>query len=229
MFKKLGAPCPNVDFDEVQQQFYATPEVLERSFKLTHWETINSKCIKELNAVLYCMYTKFNQPQFTHYEAYDKTSQLLDVTVSFNCEPDSDNLVFTLSGIFVRPCFMGQGMFIIWTYQLLCLAWHLRYMDKIVVYSCTPTTANILLLKFGGEVFVYLTTGKDINKKPNCILYDLDDMKEKFTTETLGIANKIKRAHNWLITLREEAFPTLDQLNYPKWVHDSFKHRPAPT
>ena len=122
MFKKLGTPCPDVDFDEVQEEFYATPEVLERSFKLTHGETINSKCIKELNAMLYCMYTKFNQPQFTHYEAYDKTSQLLDVTVSFNREPDSDNLVFTLSGMFVCPCFMGQGMFIIWMYQLLCLA-----------------------------------------------------------------------------------------------------------
>ena len=96
-----------------------------------------------------------------------------------------------------------------------------------MVDSCTPTTANILQRKFGGEEFVYLT--KDINKKPNCILYDLDDMKEKFTAETLGIANKIKSVHNGLITLREEAFPTSDQLNDPKWVHDSFKRRPAPT
>jgi hypothetical protein len=216
-----------VDFDEVQQQFYATPEVLERSFKLTHWETINSKCIKELNAVLYCMYTKFNQSKLAHYTAYNKTSQLLDVIMSFDYESFNDEHILTLHEIFVRPCFMGQGMLTIWMYQLLSLAWHLGYVDKIVADQCTPTTANILLHKFGGEQFVYLD--KDINKKPNCTLYDLDKMKEKFTAETLGIASKIKSERDGLITLREEAFPTSEQLNDPQWVHDSFmKRRPAP-
>ena len=229
-FKTLRAPVPDVEFDEVQREFFATPEVLEKRFQDIHGKTINSRCIKELNAVLYLMYTQFNKPELAHYTSYDKTTQLLEFTVSFDYESFNDEHVLTLHEIFVRPCFMGQGMLTIWMYQLLSLACHLGYVDKIVVESCTPTTANILLHKFGGEEFVFLD--KDINKKPNCTLYDLDKMKKRFTAETLGIASKIKSEHDGLITLREEAFPTSEQLNDPPWVHDSFMKRrlaPAPT
>ena len=230
VFAPLAAPVPDVDFDEVQQEFFATPEVLEKRFQDIHGKTINSRCIKELNAVLYLMYTQFNKPELAHYTSYDKTTQLLEFTVSFDYESFNDEHVLTLHEIFVRPCFMGQGMLTIWMYQLLSLACHLGYVDKIVVEQCTPATVNILLHKFGGEEFVFLD--KDINKKPNCTLYDLDKMKKRFTAETLGIASKIKSERDGLITLREEAFPTSEQLNDPQWVHDSFKKRrpaPAPT
>jgi hypothetical protein len=214
-----------VEFDKVQQEFFETPEALEKRFEQIHDKNINSRCIKELNAVLYGMYTTFNKPSLAHYTSYDKTIQLMEFTVSFDYESFTDEYVLTIHEIFVRPCFMGQGMLTICMYQLLSLAWHLKYVNKIVVECCTPTTANILLHKFGGEEFVYLD--KDINKKPNCTLYDLDKMKIRFTAETLGIASKIKSEHNGLITLREEAFPTSDQLNDPEWVHNSFKRRSA--
>jgi hypothetical protein len=230
VFAPLAAPVPDVEYDAVQREFFATPEVLEKRFQDIHGKIINSRCIKELNAVLYLMYKEFNKPELAHHKYYDKTIQLLEFTVSFDFEASTQQHILTLHEIFVRPCFMGQGVLTIWMYQLLSLACHLGYVNKIVVESCTPATVNILLHKFGGEEFVFLD--KDINKKPNCTLYDLDKMKEKFTAETLGIASKIKSERDGLITLREEAFPTSEQLNDPQWVHDSFKKRrsaPAPT
>ena len=201
-------------FDPAQVEYFVSPQDLENDFAEERSPDILPDYVTlQLNTLLRDLRLMILNPYSSTGARFRGSTDVVFCVVEIRALGNAE-YALVITDMQTRPCFMKQGIPTIIMYQVLYLALLRGDVTKVVVSNCVPTSALILQRKLGD--LVRLT--KNINSMPDCVISDLGRVGAEVSAERLGIAHKLASEDFGELVLREDAFPTAEQLNDAEWV-----------
>jgi hypothetical protein len=219
----LSAHVPSAAvFDERQTVYFESPEELEEDFRYYIGSSLISRRYveRQLNPMLDRMRATLGGVIRHEMTVFRERCDVVFVAVQLDWVGKDargrHQFELHLPYITVRPCFWGQSMLTIIVYQLLYLALLRGDVKRFVISKCVPTTSQILFRKFGP----WVTYKPNEQGELDFEFADLGRVAAEVSAERLGIAHKLASEDLGRLVLRQDAFPTAEQLNDAKWVEN---------